>query len=156
MYAVPSVAVAIILAALCVRDRSAMATAGILLGNWAACALMYYTAGDVTNWVALASIDYVSAVVLALIAVRGWQLAVVALYAGMLVLHVAYSLHDIFRVGITPLQYFDALTVLAWLQLVAVGGWLALDRAEALRSWRRAEGGTLADPAVRHTDAGSL
>lgn len=156
MYAVPSVAVAIILAALCVRDRAAMATAGVLLGNWAACALISYAADSVTNWVALASIDYVSAVLLALFAVRGRQFVIVALYAGMLVLHVAYSLHDIFRVGITPLQYFDALTVLAWLQLVAVGGWLALDRVEIMRSRHRVEGSTLADPAVRHTDAGPL
>ena len=145
MFAVPAALIVLALIAAGARLWPIVTTALLLTANWGACALISYLSGSVSDWIALAGVDYVTAVVLALMSARRPQFLIVALYAGMLVLHVAYSVHEIWKVGLSEREYFDALTVLAWLQIASVGGWLGVDAHKARRSRRHTQSGAYAD-----------
>lgn len=155
MYEIPATALALIGLSAIVRNWSACFVAGILLANWSACALLSYSLGDVSNWVALAGIDYASGVIIGVFADRRWSLLVVALYVLMLIAHVAFSIHDTLHLGMTARQYFDGLTVLAWLQMLAVLGWVCVDLYKARRRRRNPEGSAFAATSLLGKDGGA-
>ena len=154
MFAVPVALIVLALIAAGMRLWPIVISALILTANWGACALMSYASGSVSTWVALAGIDYAAAVIIAIAAERRPQFVIVALYAFMLVFHVAYSVQDTMKVGLSERQYFDALTILAWMQIATIGGWLGVDAYKARRSRRHPESGTFADSAMPRQTGG--
>ena len=141
MYDIPAVLAVLAIFAAGVRNWGALAVAGALFSNWLLCAIFSHVAGDVTNWVALAAIDYTTAVVIAVATTRRWALTVVGLYALMLLAHVTFSMHETIGLSVSRRSYFDILTVLAWLQLAITGGRIAVDYRKGVHQRRSTDRG---------------
>ncbi len=141
MFDIPAALAVLAVVAAGMRNKGALAVAGALFFNWILCATFSQVSNDPTNWTALAAIDYTTAVIIAVSSSRRWALVVVGLYAMMLVSHVTYSMHETIGLQISGRSYFDILTVLAWLQLATVGGWVAVDFRKKLLQRRDSDGG---------------
>lgn len=137
MYDIPAALAVLAISAAGMRNRGALAVSGALFTNWLLCAIFSHVAGDVTNWVALAAIDYTTAVIIAVASTRRWALTVVGLYALMLLAHVTFSMHETVGLVVSRRSYFDILTGLAWLQLAVTGGWIAVDYRKGVHQRRR-------------------
>lgn len=136
MFDIPAALAVLAVVAAGMRNWGALAVAGALFTNWLLCAIFSHVAGDVTNWVALAAIDYTTAVIIAVASARRWALTVVGLYALMLLAHVTFSMHETVGLAVSRRSYFDILTVLAWLQLAVTGGWIAVDYRKGVHKRR--------------------
>lgn len=149
MFDIPAALAVLAVVAAGMRNWGALAVAGALFSNWLLCAIFSHVAGDVTNWVALAAIDYTTAVVIAVTSTRRWALTVVGLYALMLLAHVTFSMHETIGLSVSRRAYFDILTVLAWLQLAITGGWIAVDYRKGVHQ-RRGTDRSVSVAGLRH------
>lgn len=129
------------------KSGSRTATALILLGNWVANSALVYFGGDAFPWPLFAVTDYLTAVLIALVAMERWQMAVAAIYAAQLVTHAGYGLSA--QGAVQQYQYWYALYYLAWAQVAIFFGWWGYER---LRRWHGARR-SMAHPAPRPSAA---
>lgn len=124
MFWIPACAVLVGALLLRLGDREGAQSSAILFANWAACAGFWYLTGEATEWLALAAFDYVAALALILfVPFRRPVIMLVAIYAAMLLSHVAYGSGRLLGFTLGAHQYFATLTALAWAQMLVLGGW---------------------------------
>ena len=119
--------VVVTIASLFMRDERKMRVTSVLMGNWALCTLIATMTGSLILWPVMASVDYVSAILVMLYPISRWQVVVCVLYIAELVFHAAYGVTVHTDTAIR--RYYWALYDAAWLQVIVTGAWMAYDTA---------------------------
>lgn len=140
------------LAASCVmafvtRGR-AFAVGVALLCNWAVLTCLATASGSQTNWLAMASVDYVSALLILMVQPNRWTATIALLYAVELIAHVAFGISS---QGPWPqYRYWYVLFYASWAQAWLLFTWAGIDGGKVVRD-RFDLGRGMGDPdAMRH------
>jgi hypothetical protein len=108
-------------AALIMRDRCMAWVGACLLGNWIANTILANATGTQFNWLAMGTIDYVTAIAILCPPLRRWQVAIAFLYAAELIAHASFAFTD--EGHGAQVKYWWGLHYLAWGQAALLGGW---------------------------------
>jgi len=94
----------------------------VVFANWVIGTVFVLVSGVTDAWWFNIAIDAVAAAAILYRLSTHWQAALGLTYCLQIAMHIAYALLTA-KGGAVPLPYYGALTAIAWLQLVMVGGW---------------------------------
>jgi len=97
----------------------------VLAVNWFAGFVFVTTTGNYTPWAYSLAIDAAAALAIMYRPAGKVQGLFGLTYFFQIAGHVAYGGRGLFGLPADPLYYYDAITAVAWLQLLAVGAWSA-------------------------------
>jgi hypothetical protein len=96
----------------------------VVFANWVAGSVFALTTGITDGWWFNIAIDLVAAAAILYRLSGRWQVALGLTYCLQIAMHIAYAMLSA-KGSAVPWPYYGALTALAWLQLLVVGGWSA-------------------------------
>ncbi len=97
----------------------------VLAANWYAGALFVRLSGDYTPWLFSLALDVLAAVAIMYRPAGRVQGIIGLTYFFQIAGHIAYGGRHLAGLPADPVYYYDAITLVAWVQLLAVGAWSA-------------------------------
>ena len=122
-----------------VDERSAlMRTAGAIFANWVAGLVYVQNTGNLTPWHFNIFIDALAAAAVLYHPAGRAQGFIGLFYGFQIAFHVAVGFRLLLDFPVDLLFYYDAITWIAWAQLLAIGGWCGTvwGRSALHRFWR--------------------
>lgn len=118
------------------REQILRATA-VIVSNWCAGLAYVQNSGNLTPWQFNIFIDSASAAVILWHPAGRAQAYIGLFYMLQIAFHAAYGIREVLGQQVDQLFYYDAITWIAWGQLLAMGTWCSgIWGKDAVRRWR--------------------